>query len=421
MLTEINLINFKCFRELNLRPKLITVLIGANGTGKSSCVQALLLLKQSLGQDALRTNGQLLDLGKYADIVFKGERLLKIGISGIAHNMPELDYLTPGQRTLPYVYGMVFEEERLERQECELAFQGGAFRLSFVRGEQPSEAELRLKPDTLIHLIQAQNLVGSPLRATGYRGGADPQATATSRTEVNKMLTIFDRELRHIFTIPAIRGFARYDYALGDSTVTDFGTKDSPEIRAEQLTTTLAYTMELEKILSEWFTRITGIRVKFRVIPNKRVTINAGVYEPEFNIVNEGFGSNQLTFALTQLAISPKHSIICYEEPEIHLHPKAQSELTNVLVEVAKQENKQIVLTTHSEHILYGLLANVAEGKLSPNELSIWFFSKKNGEVEKPEELIVDENGRVESGLRGFFEVELEQLERYFNALQKKK
>jgi len=319
------------------------------------------------------------------------------------------------------VYGMEFEEGRLERQECELAFQGGAFRLSFVRGEQPSEAELRLKPDTLIHLIQAQNLVGSPLRYSGHRGGADPQATATSRTEVNKMLTIFDRELRHIFAIPAIRGFARYDYALGDSTVTDFGASNSPETRAEQLTTTLAYTMELETVLSDWFMRITGIRLKFRVIPNKRVTISAGMHEPEFNIVNEGFGSNQLTFALSQLAISPKHSIICYEEPEIHLHPKAQSELINVLVEVAKQENKQIVLTTHSEHILYGLLANVAEGKLSPNELSIWFFSKKNGEVEKPEELIVDENGRVDSGLRGFFEVELEQLERYFNALQKKK
>jgi predicted ATPase len=240
-----------------------------------------------------------------------------------------------------------------------------------------------------------------------------------SSDAVNQLLSIFARTLKNIFLIPAIRGMDTEDYPLGDSDVSDFGEGASLDTRATRLTTTLAYQRELETILSEWFTRITGLKVRFPLVRKKRVTITGGTHKPQFIMVNEGFGSNQLTFALAQLAISPKDSILCYEEPEIHLHPRAQAELANILVEIAKQDEKQMILTTHSEHILYGLLSNVAEGKLSPDELAIWYFSRENGKVEKPQELKVDEKGRVEGGLRGFFEVELEQLERYFKAFQK--
>ena len=50
------------------------------------------------------------------------------------------------------------------------------------------------------------------------------------------------------------------------------------------------------------------------------------------------------------------------EEPEIHLHPKAQAELAEVLTEVALEEDKQVIMTTHSEHITGRLLTLVAEG-----------------------------------------------------------
>ena len=53
MITNITLENFKCFRQVSINPKLLTVLIGPNGTGKSSVLQALLLLKQSVGEQSI--------------------------------------------------------------------------------------------------------------------------------------------------------------------------------------------------------------------------------------------------------------------------------------------------------------------------------------------------------------------------------
>ncbi len=70
MLTQISLNNFKCFKELSLKTRPITVLIGPNGTGKSTCIQSLVLLKQSQDSDVLAGNGPYLNLGDYSDLVF---------------------------------------------------------------------------------------------------------------------------------------------------------------------------------------------------------------------------------------------------------------------------------------------------------------------------------------------------------------
>lgn len=420
MITEIHLENFKCFRQMRLRTTPITVLIGVNGTGKSSTVQALLFLKQSLGQSHLVTDGMYLRTGKYIDIVFRGERSLKIGLSGVAENTPALNYLIPEQHSLPYRYEVEFLDGRLERQVGDLRLKRGSLNLEFARGQARRQTKLRLKPEDLEHTIDASNTVGSPLHYSGSSGGADAEAVALSTAAVQELLQVYDHEIRSIYLIPAIRGFGMHDYPLGDEGTLDLGTSDSSEVRAEKLATTLAYKRTLEGILSNWFKRITGITVQFPVVAPRRAFVSAGIGQPTSTMVNEGFGSNQLTFALTQLAISPNYSTICYEEPEIHLHPQAQSELVNVLIEVSKQQNKQVIITTHSEHILFGFLSNVAEGNLLTSDLSIWYFSRKNHQVENPQALAIDEKGRVESGLPGFFEVELEELERYFKALQKK-
>ena len=69
MITNITLENFKCFRQVSINPKLLTVLIGPNGTGKSAVLQALLLLKQSVGEDHIVLNGDCINLSGPDDIL----------------------------------------------------------------------------------------------------------------------------------------------------------------------------------------------------------------------------------------------------------------------------------------------------------------------------------------------------------------
>ena len=108
------------------------------------------------------------------------------------------------------------------------------------------------------------------------------------------------------------------------------------------------------------------------------------------------------------------------EEPEIHLHPKAQADLAQVLVEQAKSDRKQIVMTTHSEHIAGRLLTLVAEGKLRADELAIYSFEKDETGVCSASQIEVTDRGQVIGGLNSFFETDLDEMRRYVEALRSK-
>ena len=68
MITNITLENFKCFHHVSINPKLLTVLIGPNGTGKSSVLQALLLLKQSVGGYGMKIQGEFISFVETSDL-----------------------------------------------------------------------------------------------------------------------------------------------------------------------------------------------------------------------------------------------------------------------------------------------------------------------------------------------------------------
>ena len=108
------------------------------------------------------------------------------------------------------------------------------------------------------------------------------------------------------------------------------------------------------------------------------------------------------------------------EEPEIHLHPGAQADLASVLVKEAVSENKQIMMTTHSEHVAGRLLTLVAEGKLSADDLAIYSFEKDKAGVCSASKIEVTDRGQVIGGLNSFFETDLNEMRRYVEALRSK-
>ena len=123
-----------------------------------------------------------------------------------------------------------------------------------------------------------------------------------------------------------------------------------------------------------------------------------------------------LVHLLTQLATAPKQACIGLEEPESHLHPKAQADLARLLARESEARGVQLIITTHSEHLLTTWLTEVAKGKLSSDDLALYYFEPQGAGVQVTP-MPVNGRGQVEGGLRGFFDADVAQLTDYLQAV----
>lgn len=188
----------------------------------------------------------------------------------------------------------------------------------------------------------------------------------------------------------------------------------------EQLATNLGYGRSTEDQLSALIERITGTGLRAEAVPPRAVSVKSLTTSGTVNIVSEGFGANALIQLLLQLITADRGATVLIEEPEIHLHPKAQAELAEVLAETAKAEDKQIIMTTHSEHIAGRLLTLVAENKLTTEELAIYSFEKDSKGECTASEIEITERGQTKGGLRSFFQADMDEMSRYVEALRAK-
>ena len=115
---------------------------------------------------------------------------------------------------------------------------------------------------------------------------------------------------------------------------------------------------------------------------------------PEVGLTDVGFGVSQVLPLIAQCYYAPEGSILIFENPEAHLHPKAQSELADVFVDVVKNRKVQIILESHSEHLLLRLMRRIAEEEISADQTAFHFCEIDNGNS-RAEQLKVDEYGNI--------------------------
>ena len=179
----------------------------------------------------------------------------------------------------------------------------------------------------------------------------------------------------------------------------------------ELLLALLASDGNLEDYVESHLEELFKIRVKARVVPPYMVEVRSKVRRGRTAlIVNEGGEVNRMTALFTILGLADRGSTILPEEPETNLHPAIQYKLAGILSRVVREERKQLIITTHSEHLLLGVLNNVARGELSPNDVTVYYMYKDERGESRVEKLEVDESGRIKGGLPGFFEAEVEEL-----------
>jgi predicted ATPase len=136
---------------------------------------------------------------------------------------------------------------------------------------------------------------------------------------------------------------------------------------------------------------------------------------PEVKITDVGFGVSQVLPVLVEAFYCPPGSIVWMEQPEIHLHPQVQTGLADLFIsaiqarENGKPRNVQMIIESHSEHFLNRLQRRIAEGKISPQDVAV-YFCKRSGSRTELEPLRINLFGDIENWPDQFFGDEMEEL-----------
>lgn len=384
MLQQLTLENFKGLKSAKVDFGRITVLIGPNGTGKSSISQALMLLRQSRGAVALRTDGPLINLGTFDDVLTKGVSKREIGIGlSVSVGAHQALGITSGAS---YSYSAYFDPKLIS---FDAAIVSGKKKLLTAKGGggtgnvSPGGLIDHSSGEDLILQFGPSEMIVQPIQVTGHSWPKEFQnAGQALNTETQEFLATIARLLGKTYCVPAIRGFDQPEYVLSAESRTDFAPGENAEVASS-----FAYAGRgVAKLVSTWAKSITGSDIDASVVPGRRVTIRSYAAAGGIPVIGDGFGTNQLVQLLLTLAIIPNGSVLAIEEPEIHLHPKAQKNLYDILVKIGRAHDKQIILSTHSDRVLFRFVEAVRNKKLTRGELAIYYFEEKGKEPYRVEQ-----------------------------------
>jgi energy-coupling factor transporter ATP-binding protein EcfA2 len=445
MLKSVTLKNYKLHTSTKIDASPLTILIGPNNSGKTSIFQALLLLRQSAmrgnvgvlvnpvprqatdeNQPFLYDSSQQIDPGTFDDIVHSGAREIGFEIAG---QLDDPDPLYGGRRDAQIVLGFRDNQPSYHKGTLllDVTAGGGEQTLTWAwtrglasGGPQQSSVGL-LGRNFLFSAFDFPQML-QPQGFT-YPGGTpnDPAQTAELSMLQTRIAQTPISLLKSVHPVYPLRGLEEsgYPVTMGPEVNID---RMMLSDRTLALLSVLAYRNDVLDKVSDWLENLVRVRVRTKLVPPRRVTVICEPVDGKTRrtglFSNEGTGASQLPFILLPIALCPAGETMMISEPEAHLHPRAQSELANLFIRISSSERKQLLIETHSEHILNALLHAVAKGDVKREDLTMYYFEPKEGTV-SVRRLEIDEYGRVEGGLPGFFDHSLHELSEYLEALKR--
>lgn len=438
MLKSVHLKNFKLHEDTSIEAAPITVFIGPNNTGKSSIFQALLLLRQAAARNDqflcqpplgiqpapsehyLYSPNVIIDVGAFDEVVRRGGNEIDVQLSGEVKARRPIGGLNEASVSVE----TRIKENRLVFNSGVVSCLGSQANWAFIEGVPIQTNPVPLRLGGVTYRLQ----IADTFRLTqpaGYLVTGDvhvlPHDVQLEYNEFSQWLgAIPSNLLGSVHPVYALRGFEEWGYPI-----TDYQSASLEMVtlhdRALALPNALASDLQLKERLSDRLEELLRISIDYVHVPGKRLKIlarSSADKARETLFVNEGAGANQVPFILVPILLTPPNETILLSEPEAHLHPKGQCELTRMLLTVAKKENIQFFIETHSEHVLHVILNAIAKHEWEPSEVAIYSFENVNG-TGKAARLEVDEQGGVKGGLPGFFDQSLDELTEYLEALKK--
>ena len=363
MLTQITLERFKCFNRLCMPLKPLTLIAGTNGAGKSSIIQALLLVRQSCKdkdydwKQSVVINGGLVDLedaGKLLYINAEGNDS-DIVLNLENDDMDEITFhITPKQEKTT---ARCKAEGDLENAKNEWSLFSDDFVYLYADREQPRSK----------YMMTSETRLDSRL---GNRSASNAAFLMASEINNNKDIRITG--LKHVHAT--------------DNTV--------------------------RRNVSAWISHIMGDQVSITATEtekDKEARLDYSIFnkngvEQQLSPLNMPFGHSYILPVILAVLTAPAGSMILVENPESHLHPGAQLRMGEFL-SLASACGVQIIIETHSDHLMNGIRLSCRKGIISPEDVEMDLIGLDTDgytHIRRPVQLNPD--GTVKNLVPGFFD-----------------
>lgn len=440
MFTQLRMQKFKGWKDtetIAMAP--ITLFFGANSSGKSSIGQFLMMLKQTTESPDRKAvfypggKNSAVQLGSYQEMVTG--RNVRSRMEFSYQWQPEFPFscVDPlsgasfsGDALAFRAKAGLFGEERNTLVLDEFQYQ----LLDTVKDDAESLAiGMQRKRDKLEYQVQSEGYVlkrkkgrawnpGTPVRFYGF-----PEEVIAYHQNADFVQTLnlaHEKLFRSLSYLGPLRTKAERFYSWTGIEPESVGYSGENTIAAilaaRSRKLSLGYrqrTHPFEEVIAAKLQEL-GLIEDFRV---NRISEQRQEYEVKLrgkgskdwvDLPDVGFGISQVLPVLAQCFYAPPGSIILMEQPEIHLHPSAQSNLADILIDVihsrenGEDRNIQLIIETHSEHFLRRLQRRIAEEKIEPSKVSAYFANNASTPA-KLEALQLDEYGNIRNWPENFF------------------
>jgi predicted ATPase len=433
MITELSFTNFKSWKQVEkMRLAPITGLFGTNSSGKTSILQLLLLIKQTVeSTDRL----QVLDfgnekspanLGSFSELIFSHQSPGKLNWSIRWMLDQPLRVTKPEDKNKDLFAGndigfsveiAEIEKQRLIVNRIIYSFAGREFIMK-RKSTGKDNYELETMPSDGFKFVRAPGRVWdlpAPVKCYGFPNEVN------ARYQNAGFLSDLQLEFEKLFTgtkyLGPLRDYPRRQYSWSGTEPIDMGQRGERVVEAILAARERGLLISpgwkkkrvpLEQRVAAWLKELKLIG-SFKIEPIAkeggniyRVKVRRNPNSAEVLITDVGFGVSQILPAIVLCYYAPEGSIIVLEQPEIHLHPAVQAGLTDVFIDAVKTRNIQIIFESHSEHLLKRLQRRIAEKAISRDETALYFCETENGES-KLTSLNVDLFGNIQNWPREFF------------------
>jgi hypothetical protein len=439
MFTNLHIQNFKSWADTSeMRMAPLTGFFGTNSSGKTAILQFILMLKQTIESSDRNTILHLggdrysyVDLGTTYDIVhnhkFPAQIEFSLSWRPKRISQPELMllfvrelreehslYQIPYSPFLKFTSRFDIDIEQISLQFFRYSFQyinheWSHFGRKFLRINNESRGETFIYGELKEELSSFKEIYES------LENPFKPYSASSSFDLYKDLYATFEDLFVNSYYLAPLREFPKRTYLWSGESPQDVG--KFGELTVAALLASRKTDPEVEIAVAKALQDL-GLIHSFSLKPiaeNRRdyeILVRRSPNSPEVLITDVGFGVSQILPVLVLCYYVPKGSTVILEQPEIHLHPSVQAKLADVFIDAIKTRNIQIIIESHSEHLLRRLQRRIAEEKdgFTNQDAALYFCDMDANGTSQLLPLELDTYGNINNYPPDFFGDEMGDL-----------